>query len=83
MRRPGASTAAATVAQALVLMCHDKTIDRTTNGRGRVCDITYDSIRRCVLKTGHGVKTSLKMPTLREALAICKDRIAVNIDQGY
>ena len=40
-------------------------------------------IRRCVLKTGHGVKTSLKMPTLREALAVCKDRIAVNIDQGY
>lgn len=38
---------------------------------------------RCVLKTGHGVKTSLKMPTLREALAVCKDRIAVNIDQGY
>mgnify|MGYP000817694727 CR=1 FL=1 len=66
----------------LVLM-HDARIDRTTTGRGRVCDITYDSIRRCVLKTGHGVKTSLKMPTLREALAVCKDRIAVNIDQGY
>lgn len=67
----------------VLVLCHDKTIDRTTNGRGRVCDITYDSIRRCVLKTGHGVKTSLKMPTLREALAVCKDRIAVNIDQGY
>ena len=36
-----------------------------------------------MLKTGHGVKSSLKMPTLREALAVCKDRIAVNIDQGY
>ena len=67
----------------VLVLCPDKTIDRTTNGRGRVCDITYDSIRRCVLKTGHGVKTSLKMPTLREALAVCKDRIAVNIDQGY
>ena len=67
----------------VLVLCHEKTIDRTTNGRGRVCDITYDSIRRCVLKTGHGVKTSLKMPTLREALAVCKDRIAVNIDQGY
>ena len=67
----------------VLVLCHDKTIDRTTNGRGRVCDITYDSIRRCVLKTGHGVKTLLKMPTLREALAVCKDRIAVNIDQGY
>lgn len=23
------------------------------------------------------------MPTLKEALAVCKDRIVVNIDQGY
>ncbi len=67
----------------VLVLCHDKTIDRTTNGHGRVCDITYDSLRRCVLKTGHGVKTSLRMPTLREALAVCKDRIVVNIDQGY
>ena len=67
----------------VLVLCHDKTIDRTTNGHGRVCDITYDSIRRCVLRTGHGVKTDLRMPTLREALKVCKDRIVVNIDQGY
>ena len=67
----------------VLVLCHDKTIDRTTNGHGRVCDITYDSIQRCVLRTGHGVKTNLRMPTLREALKVCKDRIVVNIDQGY
>lgn len=67
----------------VLVLCHDKTIDRTTNGHGQVCDITYDSICRCVLRTGHGVKTALRMPTLREALEVCKDRIVVNIDQGY
>lgn len=67
----------------VLVLCHDKTIDRTTSGHGRVCDITYDSICRCVLRTGHGVKTALRMPTLREALEVCKDRIVVNIDQGY
>lgn len=67
----------------VLVLCHDKTIDRTTSGRGKVCDITYDSIQRCVLKTGHGVKTTLRMPTLREALEVCKDQIVVNIDQGY
>ena len=67
----------------VLVLCHDKTIDRTTSGKGRVCDITYDSIRRCVLRTAHNQKTDLRMPTLREALAVCKDRIAVNIDQGY
>ena len=66
-----------------VVLCHDHTINRTTNGKGRVCDITYDSIAKCVLKSGHGVKTAHKMPTLREALEVCKDRIVVNIDQGY
>ena len=67
----------------VLVLCHDQTINRTTNGKGRVCDITYDSIARCVLKSGHGVKTAHKMPTLREALQVCKDRIVVNIDQGY
>ena len=38
----------------VLVLCHDRTIDRTTSGKGRVCDITYDSIQRCVLKTGHG-----------------------------
>ena len=46
-------------------------------------DITYDSIQRCFLRTAHGVRTPQKMPTLREALEVCKDRIVVNIDQGY
>ena len=67
----------------VLVLCHDKTIDRTTSGKGRVCDITYDSIRRCVLRTAHNQKTDLRMPTLREALEVGKDRIVVNIDQGY
>ena len=67
----------------VLVLCHDKTIDRTTSGHGRVSEITYDSIRRCVLKTGHGVKTEFRMPTLREALETCRDRIVVNVDQGY
>ena len=68
----------------VLAICHDHTIDRTTSGKGRVRDITYDSIRRCKLRRAHNVVTdSLRMPTLREALKACKDRIVVNIDQGY
>ena len=68
----------------VLVLCHDKTIDRTTSGKGRVCDITYESIRRCKLRRAHNVVTDdLRMPTLREALEVCKDRIVVNIDQGY
>ena len=68
----------------VLVLCHDHTIDRTTSGKGRVRDITYDSIRRCKLRRAHNVVTDdLRMPTLREALEVCKDRIVVNIDQGY
>lgn len=67
----------------LVLM-HDRTIDRMTNGKGKVCDITYDSLMTFNMKRAHNVATdSLKVPTLREALLCCKDRILVNVDHAY
>ncbi len=67
----------------LVLM-HDKNIDRMTNGKGYVKDMTYDSLMTFNLKRAHNVKTdSLKIPTLREALLCCKDRILVNVDHAY
>lgn len=67
----------------LVLM-HDKTIDRMTNGKGLVSDITYDSLMTFKMKRAHNVVTdSLKVPTLREALICCKDRILVNVDHAY
>ena len=68
----------------VLVLCHDKTIDRTTNGKGKVSDMTYDSLMTFNLKRAHGVKTdSIKMPTLREALLCCKDRILVNVDHAY
>lgn len=71
-------------ADSVLVLCHDNTIDRTTTGHGAVRDITYDSIRNCRLKRSHGVNTdNMMMPTLREALEVCKDRIVVNVDQGY
>lgn len=68
----------------VLVLCHDKTLNRTTTGKGNVSDYTYDEIRGFRLKRAHGVATdSLRMPTLEEALAVCKDRAVVNIDQGY
>ena len=68
----------------VLVLCHDKTINRTTNGKGRISDMTYDSLMTFRLKRGHGVATdTLKSPTLREALLCCKDRILVNVDHAY
>jgi glycerophosphoryl diester phosphodiesterase len=73
----------ALTSDSVLVVCHDRTLNRTTTGKGLIASIPYDSIRRCYLKSGHGVATSHRMPTLREALEICKDRIVVNIDKGY
>lgn len=68
----------------VLVLCHDKTLNRTTTGKGPVSDYTYEEIQQFDLKRAHGVKVpGMKMPTLREALAVCKDRIVVNVDQGY
>lgn len=66
----------------LVLM-HDATIDRTTNGSGKVSELTLDSIRNCYLKAADSTLTDLRVPTLDEVFEISKDRIMLNIDKGY
>lgn len=68
----------------VLVVCHYKTINRTTNGKGRIADMTYDSLMTFRLKRAHGVATdTLRMPTLRQALLCCKDRILVNVDHAY
>lgn len=73
----------ALTADSQLVLCHDRTIDRTTTGRGLISDLTLDSLRRVRLKTGHDIATNHRMPTFREALEVCKDRILVNIDKGW
>lgn len=65
-----------------LVVCHDKTIDRTTNGKGKINELTLDYIRTRNLRAGHKIVTRFKMPTLEEALDVCKDRILINIDKG-
>ena len=67
----------------VLVLSHDHTCTRTTTGKGPISSMTLDSLKTFYLRNGHGVKSCYKMPTLREALEVCKDRIVVNIDQGY
>lgn len=68
----------------VLVLSHDKTIDRCMNGKGLVSDYTYEELLQFRLRRAHGVVTdSMRICTLREALECCKDRIVVNVDQGY
>lgn len=66
----------------LILM-HDKTIDRTTTGKGKPEDYTLEELKRFNLRNGAGHKTSHSIATLEEAMNLAKNRILVNIDKGY
>ena len=66
----------------LVLM-HDNTIDRTTKATGYVKDWKLDSLKTLKLLDGLGVETYQEIPTLEEALTLCKGKILVNLDKSY
>ena len=64
------------------IVMHDATADRTTNGKGKIADMTLADIKKLYLKSGHGIKTRHRVPTLEEVLLLAKDKILVNIDKG-
>lgn len=63
----------------LVLM-HDETIDRTTNGTGYIWDIAYRELSELYLRNGLLQTTPHRVPTLEQALLTAKDRILINLD---
>ena len=67
----------------LVLM-HDRTVDRCTNGKGKIADMTYDEIQKLRLRPQHSASvTRNHIPTLEEVHTLCKGKILINIDKGY
>ena len=61
---------------------HDETLDRTSTGKGTIKNYTTEELKKFVLRSGNGIKTRQPIPTLKEVLIVCKDRILVNIDKG-
>lgn len=63
----------------LVLM-HDNTLDRTTTGKGKVIDHTFEEIRELYLVDKEGLQTDFRVPTLDEALAWGKGKTLFTVD---
>ncbi|MFT4922018.1 MAG: glycerophosphoryl diester phosphodiesterase [Haloarculaceae archaeon] len=58
-----------------VVVVHDETVDRVSDGRGRVADLPLETLADLdVLDTGQGV------PTLREAFATVPGDVTVNVE---
>lgn len=67
----------------LVIM-HDATVDRTTDGHGRVSNFTLAELKRLRVRENGGgpaaALTDLRVPTLSEMLSAAKGRIVLNLD---
>jgi glycerophosphoryl diester phosphodiesterase len=69
-----------TVDSQLVIM-HDASVDRMTNGKGGVKDMRFDSLRLLKVKDrAHPEWGESVIPTFREVLQLCKDRIYIYLD---
>lgn len=57
-----------------LMVIHDDTLERTTNGRGNVMATSYDVLRR--LDAGNGER----IPTLDEVLELVAGKVTVNVE---
>lgn len=65
---------------ALVIL-HDSTLDRTTNGSGNVADLRLSSVRTLATKNTLNANLSAEqVPTFDEALAVCRGKVKVYVD---
>ena len=64
----------------LVLM-HDPTVNRMTNGKGAIKDMTFAEIRKLDLSARfHGKFPDLQVPTFDEALELARGKIGIYVD---
>lgn len=70
----------------LVLM-HDATVNRTTDGKGNIEDMTLAEVKQLRLRPGQGngaAPTGLKVPTFEEVLEAVKGKnVLLNLDKGW
>jgi len=62
------------------VVCHDETVDRTTNGKGAIRDLDWSHIRRLDAGSLCDPKwRGVRMPSLEEVLELVAGRAAINL----
>lgn len=65
-----------------LVVIHDKTLDRTTTGKGAVKNYTLQELRQLFLLNGYGTPTRQHMATLEEVMLLVKGKMMVMIDKS-
>ncbi len=65
----------------ILMILHDATVDRMTNGQGNVADKTWAELQSLQLKNPKADDpTAYRIPEFREVLRLCKNRIYIYLD---
>ncbi|GIZ16369.1 glycerophosphoryl diester phosphodiesterase [Capnocytophaga catalasegens] len=67
----------------VLILMHDKLIDRTTTGKGKPSDYTLAEIQQFYLRDGAGHPTEMRIPTLEQALEVAKGKVFLNLDKAF
>ena len=65
----------------VIVVHHDRTLQRTTTGKGRVADFNYNEIQGLKLKDLQGKETNQKIQTLAEMLEWAKGKCILVLDK--
>lgn len=64
-----------------IVLHHDKTLDRTTSGTGRLSDRTLAELQKLTLTDLNGEPTTHRMPTLQQTIDWARNKTVLVVDQ--
>lgn len=64
----------------VIVLMHDPTLDRTTTGRGKLSDYTWEEVKELRLKDQVGKVTLHGIPTLSEVIEWARGKTILNLD---
>lgn len=67
-------------ADSVIVLMHDAKLDRTTTGKGKVGDYTYEELLHFNLVDRNGNITPYKIPTLEDCIAWSQGKCVLNLD---
>src|SRR5699024_4191614 len=65
----------------IIVVFHDETLERTTNGKGKLSDYTWEELQQLNLKDSDGNLTKYKVPSLAEVLEWARGKTALILDK--
>lgn len=65
----------------VIVLLHDATLERTTTGRGKLADFTWEEVKQLRLKDIEGNVTPYRIPTLSEAIEWARGKTVLNLDK--